>query len=116
MYDKSAKAFRARQPVSDAVLRRDDSLATTSGDEDVVAALDIGANNLVAATTSAGQQHLYHARPEYKRFCRTTEQIADLQEDLEYGTWSSQRIRELYHRRTERVRHLQDALIRDLAE
>lgn len=116
VYDKSAESFRARQPVKDVVLRRDETLATTEGDDSVVAALDIGANNLVAVTTTSGSQRLYHARPQFKRFRRTTKQIAALQEDLEYGTWSSRRIRELYRRRTERVFHLQDALVRDLAE
>lgn len=114
--DQDADAFRARQPVKDAVLRRDESLAATSGDEDAVAALDIGANNLVAVTTSTGHQRVYHARPQFTRFHRTTEQIADLQECLEYGTWSSRRIRRLYRERTERVYHLQDTLIRDVAE
>ncbi len=116
VYDKDAEAFRARQPVSEAIPRRDESLAATSGDEGVVAALDIGANNLVAVTTTAGHQRLYHARPAFHCFRQTTEQIAGLQEHLVYGTWSSRRIHELYRRRTERVHHLQDALVRDLAE
>jgi putative transposase len=116
VYDKDAEAFRARQPVTNAEPRRDESLATTPGDDGVVAALDIGANNLVAATTSTGHQRLYHARPQFHRFRRTTEQIATLQQDLEYGTWSSRRIRELYRQRTERIRHLQNGLVRDLAE
>jgi putative transposase len=116
MYDRDAETFRARQPVTDAVLRRDESLADASSDEDATAALDIGANNLVACTTSTGSQRLYHARPQFHRFRQTTQQIATLQEDLEYGIWSSRCIRQLYHKRTERVCHLQDALVRDLAE
>jgi putative transposase len=115
VYDTSAETFRARQPVKDAVRRRDDSLAATSGDDGAVAALDIGANTLVAATISTGHQRLYHARPEFERFRETTERIATLQGRLESGEWSSQRIRRLYRRRTARVYHLQDALIRDLA-
>jgi putative transposase len=116
VYDKDAEAFRARQPVKDAVLRRDDSLAATSGDEDVVAALDIGANNLVAVTTTAGHQRLYHARPAFHRFRQTTQEIAALQQTLARDERSSRRIRHRYRRRTERVYHLQDALVRDLAE
>ena len=116
VYDKDAESFTARQPVKDAILRRDESLATAEGDGSAVAALDIGANNLVACTVSTGHQRLYHARPEFERFRETTKQIAALQEDLEYGKCSSQRIRELYRRRTERVSHLQDALVRNLAE
>lgn len=116
VYDRDAETFRARQPVTDAVLRRDESLADASSDEDATAALDIGANNLVACTTSTGSQRLYHARPQFHRFRQTTQQIATLQEDLGYGIWSSRCIRQLYHKRTERVCHLQDALVRDLAE
>ena len=116
VYDRDAEAFRARQPVSEATPRRDESLAGASNDGDATAALDIGANNLVAVTTTTGHQRLYHARPQFRRFRRTTEQIAALQEDLKYGTWSSRRVRQLYRRRTERVYHFQDALVRDLAE
>ncbi|ELZ39407.1 IS200/IS605 family transposon protein TnpB [Halorubrum tebenquichense] len=116
VYDKDAEAFRARQPVSEATPRRDEPLAAAAGDDGVVAALDIGANNLVAVTTTTGYQRLYHARPQFHRFRRTTNQIAALQERLEYGTWSSRHIRQMYRRRTEHVRHLQDALVRDLAE
>lgn len=54
VYDQDAEAFRARQPVSEATPRRDESLATTESDGSVVAALDIGANNLVACTTTSG--------------------------------------------------------------
>ena len=116
VYDKSAESFRVRQSVSDAVPRRDDSLATTSSDEGVVAALDIGANNLVACTVSTGHQRLYHVRPQFQRFRDITEEIAELQSRLEYGEWSSRRIRELYRLRGDRRDHLQNALIRDLAE
>jgi putative transposase len=116
VYDRDAESFRARQPVKNAIPRRDDSLATASGDEDVVAALDIGANNLVACTVSTGHQRLYHGRPCFERFRDATEEIAELQSRLEYCEWSSKRIRELYRRRGHRRNHLQDALIRDLAE
>jgi putative transposase len=116
VHDRDAEAFRARQPVSDAVLRRDESLATAESDDSVVAALDIGANNLVAATTSTGHQRLYHARPQFHRFRHITEKIAALQRHLAGDERSSRRIRRLYRERTKRVYHLQDALIRNLAE
>lgn len=115
VYERDAEAFRARQPVSDAVRRRDVSLAATPSDDGAVAALDIGANTLVAVTTTTGHQRRYHGRPEFDRFRETTEQIADLQECLPFGASSSRRIRHRYRQRTERVYHLQDALIRDLA-
>lgn len=116
VHDSVAETFRARQPVSEAVRVRDDSLATVSGDDDAVAALDIGANTLVAVTTTTGHQRRYHGRSLFDRFRATTEQIAALQKSLQDGEWSSKRIRRLYRQRTARVSHLQDALIRDLAE
>ncbi|WP_436344058.1 RNA-guided endonuclease InsQ/TnpB family protein [Natronorubrum sp. FCH18a] len=116
VYDESADAFRARQPVSDAHLRRDDSLATTPSGSGAVAALDIGANNLAAVTTTTGDQRIYHGRPAFHQFRRTTERIADLQRCLEEGDWSSERIRTLYRKRNLHRNHLQDALVRDLAD
>lgn len=113
VYDRDAESFRARQPVKNATRRRE-SLAPVSSDDDTVAALDIGANNLVAVTTTRGNQRLYHGRPSFRRFHRTTERIATLQSRLESGTESSRRIRRLYQQRSDRRNHLQDALVRDL--
>nr|WP_290812743.1 transposase [Halovivax sp.] len=116
VYDRCSDSFRARQPVKNARRRRDESLATASSDENAIAALDIGANNLVAVTTTRGDRRLYHGRPQFRRFRRTTEQIAELQSDLESSDRTSRRIRREYRRRTRRRNHVQDALVRDLAE
>ena len=80
------------------------------------AALDVGANNLVACTTTTGQQYLYEGRDLFARFRETTEEIARLQSKLREGRYSSQRIRRLYRKRTRRRDHAQDALVRDLLE
>jgi transposase len=80
------------------------------------AALDIGANNLVACTTTAGQQYLYEGRGLFDRFRETTREIARLQSKLEDGRYSSERIRRLYRKRTRRRDHAQEALCRDLVE
>jgi len=80
------------------------------------AALDVGANNLVACTTTPGQQYLYEGRDLFARFHETTEEIARLQSKLREGRDSSQRIRRLYRKRTRRRDHAQDALARDLLE
>ena len=116
VYDRDAESFKARQPVTDAVLRRDDSLAATPRDDGAVAALDIGANNLVTLTTTSGYQRLYHGRPQFHVFHQTTREIALHQERLACSEDSSRRIRMLYRERTDRRDHLQDALVRDLAE
>jgi len=109
-YDEQAQSFRAFQPVT-----VDDSrLAQPLASEE--AALDIGANNLVACTTTTGQQLLYEGRELFDRFRETTREIARLQSLLEDGRYSSHRIRSLYDRRTKRRDHAQDALARDLIE
>ncbi len=109
-YDEQAQTFRAFQPVT-----IDDSrLAQPLASEE--AALDIGANNLAACTTTTGQQLLYEGRALFKRFRETTREIARLQSLLRDGRYSSHRIRRMYDRRTKRRDHAQDALIRDLIE
>ncbi|MDR5657718.1 transposase [Halodesulfurarchaeum sp. HSR-GB] len=108
-YDETDSTFRASQPVtvSDA---RDTPLA------DEKAALDIGANNLVACTTTTGEQYLYEGRELFQRFRETTREIARLQSKLEEGRYSSERIRRLYRKRTRRRDHAQEALCRDMME
>ncbi|ELY65048.1 IS200/IS605 family transposon protein TnpB [Natronococcus jeotgali] len=116
VYERDTDSFRVYQPVTNAVRERDESLAVESSNDGSVAALDIGANNLVAVTTSRGKQRLYDGRSPFRRFHRTTERIADLQAALGPGEWTSRRIRRLYRYRSARRNHLQDALVRDLAE
>jgi len=108
-YDETDCSFRASQPVTitDA---RDTPLA------DEKAALDIGANNLVACTTTTGEQYLYEGRELFQRFRETTREIARLQSKLREGRYSSERIRRLYRKRTRRRDHAQEALCRDLLE
>jgi putative transposase len=109
-YDGHSDQFRAFQPVT-----VDDSrLASPLADES--AGLDIGANNLVACTTTTGTQLLYEGRELFERFRNTTEEIARLKSLLDDGQYSSKRIRSLYRRRTRRRDHAQDALCRDLIE
>ena len=109
-YDEQAQSFRAFQ----AVTVDDSRLAQPLASEE--AALDIGANNLVACTATTGQQYLYEGRDLFERFRETTREIARLQSLLEDGRYSSHRIRRLYDRRTKRRDHAQDALARDLIE
>ena len=109
-YDEVDDTFRAIQPVTVPDSRRDSPLAEES------AALDVGANNLVACTTTTGQQYLYEGRDLFARFRETTEEIARLQSKLREDRYSSRRIRRLYRKRTRRRDHAQDALVRDLIE
>jgi putative transposase len=109
-YDETDSTFRASQPVTVSDETRDTPLA------DETAALDIGANNLVACTTTTGEQSLYEGRELFQRFRETTREIARLQSKLPEGRYSSKRIRRLYRKRTRRRDHAQDALCRDLIE
>ncbi|WP_256403002.1 RNA-guided endonuclease InsQ/TnpB family protein [Halorubrum salinum] len=109
-WDENAQSFRAFQPVTIDNSRLAHPLA------DETAALDIGANNLVACSTSTGTQLLYEGRDLFERFRETTREIARLQSLLDDGRYSSHRIRSLYRRRTRRRDHAQDALARDLIE
>ena len=109
-FDEIDDTFRAIQPVTVPDSRQDSPLAEES------AALDVGANNLVACTTTTGQQYLYEGRDLFARFRETTGEIARLQSKLREGRYSSRRIRRLYRKRTRRRDHAQDALVRDLME
>jgi len=109
-YDETDDVFRASQPVTVS----DDAQATPLASEK--AALDIGANNLVACTTTTGEQYLYEGRELFEQFRATTQEIARLQSLLPDGQYSSQRIRRLYRKRTRRRDHAQAALCRDLIE
>ena len=109
-YDEMADTFRAIQPVTVPDSRRDSPLAEES------AAVDVGANNLVACTTTTGRQYLYEGHDLFDRFHETTTEIARLQSKLREWRYSSHRIRRLYRKRTRRRDHAQDALVRDLLE
>ncbi|WP_306059766.1 RNA-guided endonuclease InsQ/TnpB family protein [Natronococcus wangiae] len=109
-YDETESTFRASQPVTVS----DDVRATPLASEK--AALDIGANNLVACTTTTGQHYLYEGRQLFQRFRNTTRHIAELQSKLEDGRYSSERIQRLYRKRTRRRDHAQEALCRDLLD
>ncbi|TKX72736.1 transposase [Halorubrum sp. GN11_10-6_MGM] len=109
-YDETASTFRASQPVTVSDETRATPLATET------AALDIGANNLVACTTTTGEQYLYEGHDLFARFRETTQEIARLQSKLEAGRHSSERIRRLYRKRTRRRDHAQEALCRHLVE
>ncbi|UHQ95123.1 RNA-guided endonuclease InsQ/TnpB family protein [Haloterrigena alkaliphila] len=109
-WDENAQTFRAFQPVTIGTSRLAQPLAGET------AALDIGANNLVACTTTTGTQLLYEGHDLFERFRETTREIARLQSLLDDGRYSSHRIRSLYRRRTRRRDHAQDALVRHLIE
>jgi len=110
VYDETRDTFRALQPVTVPDARRDSPLASHE------AALDVGANNLVACTTTTGQQYLYEGRSLFERFRETTEEIAHYQSQLDDQRRTSKRIDRLYRQRTKRRNHAQDALVRDLVE
>ncbi|WP_458210612.1 RNA-guided endonuclease InsQ/TnpB family protein [Haladaptatus sp. NG-SE-30] len=110
VYDETAESFRAFQPVTIDDSRLNSPLASHE------AALDVGANNLVACTTTTGTQLLYEGRNLFDKFRETTERIAYYQSRLDDQRESSTRIDRLYRNRTNRRNHAQDSLIRNLVE
>jgi len=111
--DELADTYRAFQPVT---VAPDSSPLCSEALASHEAALDVGANNLVACTTSTGDQYLYSGTDSYEQFRETTGRIADLQARLPDGRYSSDQIRRLYRKRTRRRDHARDALARDLFE
>jgi len=106
-YDGVTDTYRAHQPVTIDETELDSPLASEE------AALDVGANNLVACTTTTGTQYLYRGRQLFERFLETTNEIAAYEAEAD-GQTSTNRILRLYRRRSERRNHAQDALVRDL--
>jgi len=90
----------------------DETRATPLADE--TAALDIGANNLVACTTTTGQQYLYDGSSPFDQFRETTKRIAELQSKLDDQQQSSTQVDRLSKVMYGRRDHAQDTLVRDL--
>ncbi|AZQ16089.1 RNA-guided endonuclease TnpB family protein [Halorubrum sp. PV6] len=109
-YDETDGTFRASQPVT----IPDDTRATPLADD--TAALDVGANNLVACTTTTGDQYLYDGSSPFDQFRDTTERIADLQSKLDDQQQSSTQVDRLSKVKYGRRDHAQDALVRDLVD
>lgn len=80
--DDVDSTFRASQPVTVSDETRDTPLANET------AALDVGANNLVACTTTTGQQYLYEGHELFQRFRDTTRHSAELQSKLPDGRYT----------------------------
>jgi len=85
-YDETDSTFRASQPVTVSDETRDTPLA------DETAALDIGANNLVACTTTTGEQYLYDGSRPFEQFRETSDRIAELTSKLDDQRRTSARI------------------------
>jgi putative transposase len=108
--DDVDETYRAYQPVTVPERER----ATPTGAD--VAALDIGANVLVACTTTAGDQYWYNGQGPFRQFRETSKRIADAKAKLPEGQHTSKRIKRLYRKRSRRCDHAVNALLRDLVE
>ena len=109
-YDETDSRFRASQLVTIFDETRETPLA------DETAALDIGANNLVACTTTTGKQYLYDGSHPFEQFRKTSDRIAELKSTLDNQRRTSSRIDGLYDVMYERRNHAQNALVRDLVD
>lgn len=107
-YNDVAETYRAHQPVT---VPENEQTKPTGTD---IAALDIGANVLVACTTTAGDQYCYSGHEPFRQFRETTERIADAKAKLPEEQQTSRRIKRLYRKRSRRRDHAVNALLRDL--
>ncbi len=92
-YDERSDQFRAIQPVKNCS-RQDSPLV------DETTALDVGANNIVACSTTTCKQFLYEGRDVFTHFRETTERITKYQSlvNRDEGRYSTNRIRRLYRK------------------
>ena len=122
VYDETADRIRVTHPVriQPAHLReqRRDSFTHTLDSENAThaAAIDVGANNTLAIVTDHGETAVYHARPEFDRFQRLSERIAERQSQLPDNQYSSRRIDRLYDERSRKRDHSRDAAVKHAAE
>ena len=122
VYDEAADRIRVTHPVriQPAHLReqRQDGFTHTLQPENAThtAAIDIGANNTLTIVTDHGETAVYHARPEFDRFRRLSDRIADLQSQLSDSRYDSHRIKRLYDERGRKRDHARDAAVKHAAE
>lgn len=109
-YDEIDGSYRGHQPVT---VPEAEQESPTGSD---VAALDVGANVLVACTTTAGDQYWYSGHEPFRQFRETTRRIADAKSKLPADQHTSTRISRLYRKRSRRRNHAVKALLRDLVE
>ncbi|PSQ42076.1 transposase, partial [Halobacteriales archaeon QS_9_68_42] len=122
VYDEAADRIRVTHPVriQPAHLReqRRDGFTHTLDFENAThsAAIDVGANNTLAIVTDHGETAVYHARPEFDRFHRLSDRIAELQSKLSDNRYSSRQIKRLYDERGRKRDHARDAAVKHAAE
>ena len=122
VYDEAADRIRVKHPVRIQPARlqeqRRDALTHTlhPGNATHTAAIDVGANNTFAIVTDHGETAVYHARPEFDRFRRLSERIADFRSQLPDDRYSSRRIGQLYDERRRKRDHARDAAVKHAAE
>ena len=122
IYDEHADQLRVQHPVriqsDDIRKQRQAAFTHTLNRENTTqsAAIDVGANNMLAIVTEDGDTAVYHARPEFDRFQTQSERIATLQSQLPEGQWTSTRIKRIYAERSRRRDHSRDAAVKHAAE
>lgn len=122
IYDDAANVLRVQHPVriqtANVKQQRLDAYTHTLNPENTThtAALDVGANNMLALVTSHGETSVYHARPEFERFQQLSDRIAELQSDLPDDRYTSKRIQRLYDERGQKRDHARDAAVKHAAD
>nr|WP_299266729.1 transposase [Halorientalis sp.] len=122
IYDEHAAQLRVQHPVciqpDNLREQRQDAFTHTLNKENATqaAAIDVGANNTLAAVTEGGETTVYHARPEFDRFQSYSDRIATLQSKLREDEYTSRRIQRLYDERSRKRDHSRNAAVKHAAE
>ena len=122
IYDDHADRLRVQHPVRihpDTLKeQRQDAYTQTLDLENASksAAIDVGANNTLALLTDDGKTAVYHARPDFERFQRLSERIAELQSQLPTDQYTSPLIQRLYDQRGRKRDHSRDAAVKHAAD
>ena len=122
IYDEHADRLRVQHPVriqsDDVQTQRQAAFTHTLDPEDTThsAAIDVGANNMLAIVTDNGDTTVYHARPEFDRFQNQSDRIATLQSQLPADQWTSTQIKRLSENRSRKRDHSRNAAVKHAAE
>jgi len=122
IYDEHADWLRVQHPVriqsDDVQTQRQAAFTHTLDPENTThsAAIDVGANNMLAIVTDNGDTTVYHARPEFDRFQNQSDRIATLQSQLPADQWTSTQIKRLSENRSRKRDHSRNAAVKHAAE
>lgn len=125
-YDELSDCFRVNQPVAVQPdlyesLRLAEFTPTlpsenTDDSDELIAAIDVGANNTLTIISQSGDVAVFQARAEFEAFADDLKHISELQSQLPHCTYNSAQIRRAYRKLYARRDHHRDACVKRAAK